>query len=62
MLVGEVRFLVAVPLIVVVMPLATSRLPLMVPPLQENFPPPVKLPGPENLAFPASDMALPAPT
>src|SRR5262249_24256042 len=58
---GEVRLLRAVPLIVVAMPLATLRLPLMVPPVQENFPPPVKLPGPEIFPCPASAIVRPGP-
>src|SRR5215467_1832917 len=53
--------LVAVPLCVVWMVLATSRLPSIVPPDQENLPAPMKLPGPKNSAFPVSAMVVPAP-
>jgi hypothetical protein len=52
-LLGEVRLLALVPLIVVVMVLPTSRLPLMVPPLQAKLPAPVKLPGPRNVPRPS---------
>src|SRR5512142_1794753 len=38
----------------------TSRLPSMVPPVQENLPAPTKVPGPENSAFPVSVIVLPA--
>src|SRR5580704_736853 len=59
--VGEVRFLVAVPLMVVPMPLPTSRLPLMVPPVHEKLPVPVKLPVPRNVAPPVWSTVVPAP-
>ena len=48
---GDIRIFLAVPLTVVWMVLATLRLPSMVPPVHENAPPPVKLPGPKNSAF-----------
>src|SRR5579859_7782956 len=42
------------------MVLATSRFPMMVPPVHENVPLPVKLPGPDNSAFPVSTTVVAA--
>ncbi len=59
---GDIRVFVVVPLIVVWIVLATSRLPSMVPPVQESLPPPTRVPGPKNSAFPVSVRVLPAAT
>ena len=58
--VGEVKLLTAVPLMAVPMPLPTSRLPSMVPPVQEKLPVPVKPPVPRNVAPPVWSTVVPA--
>src|SRR5580704_14286953 len=59
---GDISIFLVVPLTVVWIAFATSRLPSMVPPVQENLPPPTNVPGPKNSAFPVSVMVLPAAT
>ncbi len=55
---GDISCFLVVPLTVVWMLLPTSRLPSMVPPVQENLPLPTKVPGPKNSAFPVSVMVV----